>query len=109
MCCLLKYKQGKNDDSRKVTYGFISTLFSKMGVFALLGILIIAGIFISDKFLTISNFYNIISAVSLLGIVALGVSFVTYSGHFADLSVPAIMAASGMISEIGRASCRERV
>jgi len=98
MLNMLKMKQENNSDNRKVTYGFLSTLFSKMGVFALLAILIIAGTFISDKFLTVTNFSNIISAVSLLGIVALGVSFVTYSGHFADLSVPAIMATSGMIS-----------
>ncbi|HTQ09817.1 MAG TPA: ABC transporter permease, partial [Fimbriimonadaceae bacterium] len=36
--------------------------------------------------------------VSLLGIAAAGVAFVTYSGHFADLSVPAVMALSGIVS-----------
>lgn len=71
---------------------------SKMGVFFLVAILIIVGMFISNKFLSISNFSNIISAVALLGIVAVGVSFVTYSGQMADMSVPVIMAYSGIIS-----------
>ncbi|MHB1484177.1 MAG: ABC transporter permease [Saccharofermentanales bacterium] len=91
-------EQTQVKDGRNRTYGIFNTLTSKLGVFGLLIILIIAGIFISDKFLTLSNFSNIISAVALLGIVAVGVSFVTYSGHFADMSVPVIMAYSGIIS-----------
>lgn len=86
------------NDKRNINFGFFNTLTSKVGVFGLLAILMVAGIFISDKFLTVSNFSNIISAVALLGIVAVGVSFVTYSGHFADMSVPVIMAYSGIIS-----------
>lgn len=85
-------------DKRNINFGFFNTLTSKIGVFGLLAILMVAGVFISDKFLTLSNFSNIISAVALLGIVACGVSFVTYSGHFADMSVPVIMAYSGIIS-----------
>lgn len=85
-------------DKRDISFGAFSLVTSKMGVFVLLAVLIIAGILISDKFLTITNFSNIISAVALLGIVAFGVSFVTYSGHFADMSVPVIMAYSGIIS-----------
>ena len=86
------------NDKRKISFGLFNTLVSNMGVFFILIVLVIAGMFISDKFLTVSNFSNIISAVALLGIVAIGVSFVTYSGHFADMSVPVIMAYSGIIS-----------
>ncbi|MHB8963055.1 MAG: ABC transporter permease [Saccharofermentanales bacterium] len=86
------------NDKRKISFGLFNTLISNMGVFFILIVLAIAGMFISDKFLTVSNFSNIISAVALLGIVAIGVSFVTYSGHFADMSVPVIMAYSGIIS-----------
>lgn len=86
------------NDKRKISFGFFNTLVSNMGVFFILIVLIIAGMFISDKFMTLSNISNIISAVALLGIVAIGVSFVTYSGHFADMSVPVIMAYSGIIS-----------
>jgi ribose/xylose/arabinose/galactoside ABC-type transport system permease subunit len=41
---------------------------------------------------------NIVDAVSLLGIVAMGMAFVTYSGHYADLSVPTTMALTGYVS-----------
>lgn len=88
----------EHKDKRNINFGVFSLLISKMGVFFLVAVLIIVGMLISDKFLTFANFSNIISAVALLGIVALGVSFVTYSGHFADMSVPVIMAYSGIIS-----------
>jgi ribose/xylose/arabinose/galactoside ABC-type transport system permease subunit len=41
---------------------------------------------------------NIVDAVSMLGIVALGMAFITYSGHFADLSVPTTMALTGIVA-----------
>jgi ribose/xylose/arabinose/galactoside ABC-type transport system permease subunit len=40
---------------------------------------------------------NIIDAVSMLGIVSVGMAFVTYSGHYADLSVPTTMALTGIV------------
>jgi Ribose/xylose/arabinose/galactoside ABC-type transport systems, permease components len=88
----------QRQDKRSINFGASSVIMSKMGVFFLVAILIIVGMFISNKFLSISNFSNIISAVALLGIVAVGVSFVTYSGQMADMSVPVIMAYSGIIS-----------
>ena len=45
--------------------------------------------------LTGRNVLTILDSITILGIVAVGVSFITYSGHYADLSVPAIMALSG--------------
>ena len=71
---------------------------SKFGVYSMVMIFIIFGTLISDKFLSATNFMNIIQAVALLGIVCSGVAFVTYSGHFADMSVPVIMAFSGVIA-----------
>ncbi len=91
-------KHSTNQDKRSINLGASSLVMSKMGVFFLIAVLIVVGALISDKFLTLTNFSNIISAVALLGIVAVGVSFVTYSGHFADMSVPVIMAYSGIIS-----------
>jgi ribose/xylose/arabinose/galactoside ABC-type transport system permease subunit len=41
---------------------------------------------------------EILPAVALLGIVATGMTFVTYSGSMADLSIPSIMAFSGIIT-----------
>jgi ribose/xylose/arabinose/galactoside ABC-type transport system permease subunit len=57
-----------------------------------------AGRVISDRFLTVINLLNTVQAVALLGIVAVGVGFVTYTGHYADLSVPSIMALSGIVA-----------
>jgi len=68
------------------------------GVYAVAGALVVLGAFVSPEFLTADNFLNILSAVALLGIVATGMAFVTYSGNMADLSLPAIMAFSGTIA-----------
>ena len=40
---------------------------------------------------------NIVDAVALVGIVAVGMSFVTYSGNYADMSVPTTMGFTGYI------------
>ena len=49
-------------------------------------------------FLSAKNFLNIIDAVSLLGIVAAGMAFITFSGHFADMSAPTTMALTGIVA-----------
>lgn len=85
-------------DKRTEKVSKFSEWISRLGVYAIVIILVIFGYFISPNFLTLTNFMNIIDAVTLLGIVAVGFSFVTYSGHFADMSVPSIMAFSGMIA-----------
>ena len=51
-----------------------------------------------NNFLTAQNMLNIIDAVSMLGIVAVGMAFVTYSGHYADMSVPTTMALTGIVA-----------
>ena len=66
------------------------------GIYWLVLVLFAAGCFMSHDFLTASNLLNMVRAVTLLGIVSLGVSMVTYSGHYVDLSTPSIMALSGI-------------
>ncbi|MFC1541114.1 ABC transporter permease [Candidatus Latescibacterota bacterium] len=61
-------------------------------------VLVIIGYFVSPDFLTGDNFLNILRSVALLGIAASGMAFVTYSGNMADLSIPSIMAFSGIIT-----------
>ncbi|MFC1537970.1 ABC transporter permease [Candidatus Latescibacterota bacterium] len=61
-------------------------------------VLVIIGYFVSPDFLTGDNFLNILRSVALLGITASGMAFVTYSGNMADLSIPSIMAFSGIIT-----------
>ena len=68
------------------------------GVYAVAAALIVLGTLVSPDFFTTDNFLNVLSAVALLGIVASGMAFVTYSGNMADLSLPSIMAFSGIIA-----------
>jgi len=63
-------------------------LLGCIGVFAL----VTGEDHVLSRFLTVENVMTILNAVALLGIVASGMAFVTYSGNLADLSVPSIMA-----------------
>ncbi|MFI5384554.1 MAG: ABC transporter permease [Fimbriimonadales bacterium] len=67
------------------------------GIYLLVALLVIAGALTSPGFLAPEKLLGTVQNVSLLGIVAAGVAFVTFSGHFADLSVPAVMALSGIV------------
>ena len=74
------------------------SLLETAGVYAVAGILVLVGMLVSPGFFTADNFLNILSAVALLGIVSAGMAFVTYSGNMADLSLPAVMAFSGIVT-----------
>ena len=76
----------------------VAVIYDRAGIYFIALLLLIAGTFVSDEFLTYKNLMNILNAVSLLGIVAAGMAFVTYSGNMADLSIPSIMAFSGIIT-----------
>jgi ribose/xylose/arabinose/galactoside ABC-type transport system permease subunit len=76
----------------------MSGRFENASVFMVAGLLLVVGMLVTDTFLTGENILNILRAVALLGIVASGMAFVTYSGNMADLSVPSIMAFSGIIT-----------
>lgn len=74
-----------------------------MGIYGIALLFLVAGIILQllgiiNNFFTASNMLNILDAVSMLGIVAVGMAFVTYSGHYADLSVPTTMAFTGIIA-----------
>ncbi len=75
-----------------------SSALETAGIYVVAVLLAIVGTFVSPEFLTVDNLLNVLSAVALLGIVATGMAFVTYSGNMADLSAPAIMAFSGIIA-----------
>jgi len=76
----------------------VSNAASRYGVFMIIGVLLVVGAFASPKFFSVENFLNILSAVSILGIVAAGMAFVIYCGKYGDLSVPMTMAISGVIA-----------
>ncbi len=68
------------------------------GIYTVAVVLLVIGLLVApQQFLTVDNMLGILRAVALLGIVAAGMAFVTYSGSLADLSVPSIMAFSGTI------------
>ncbi len=68
------------------------------GIYCVAAVLVVIGAFVApQQFLTIDNLLGILRAVALLGIVASGMAFVTYSGNLVDLSLPSIMACSGII------------
>lgn len=91
------------ETNRVLRFGALASFVNVFGVylvalfFMLLGVgLQAAGII--DNFLSWSNFLNIIDNVSLLGIVVVGMAFVTYSGNYADMSVPTTMALTGIVA-----------
>ena len=72
-------------------------LMSRSGVYIMIVLLLIVGTIVAPGiFLTVNNMIDVIEVGALLGTVALGVTFVTYSGNFVDMSVPCIMAFSGI-------------
>ena len=85
-------------DIRRPSYALRMRFFGSLGIYVVVFFLLIVGMFVSRDFLTSENLLNIIRPVTLLGIVAVGLMFVTYGGHYVDLSIPAIMALSGMVA-----------
>ena len=72
---------------------------SRSGVYIMIVLLLILGTIVAPGiFLTFNNLIDILEVGALLGTVALGVTFVTYSGNFLDMSVPSIMAFSGIMA-----------
>lgn len=78
--------------------GRLASALETGGIYAVAALLLVAGIFISPEFLTAENLLNMLASVALLGMVSVGMAFVTYSGNMADLSLPSIMAFSGIIA-----------
>jgi len=91
-------EESVHGDGRKTKHNSYTVLINKFGVFFMIILLCIVGMFISDQFMTVSNITNILDAVALLGIVSSGVAFVIYCGQYGDMSVPTVMALSGIIS-----------
>jgi len=76
----------------------LAEIYDYVGIYLIGLLLIIAGMFVSDEFLTTKNLMNILNAIALLGIAASGMVFITYSGNMCDLSIPSTMAFSGIIT-----------
>ncbi|HEX9974680.1 MAG TPA: ribose ABC transporter permease, partial [bacterium] len=70
--------------------------FHKYGIIIVLGIMVVIMSFLSPRFLTFSNFFNISRQISVMAIVAVGMTFVILSAGI-DLSVGSIVALTGIM------------
>lgn len=68
-------------------------IWRRVGVFAALVLLVIAASFLSDRFLTAPNLLNILRQVAIVGILAIGMTFVILTRGI-DLSVGSILGIS---------------
>lgn len=89
-------------DTRSLRTGSLSSIFNTVGVYAIAILFLALGALLQatgaiGNFLSPMNMLNIVDAVALVGIVAVGMAFVTYSGNFADMSVPTTMGFTGYI------------
>jgi ribose/xylose/arabinose/galactoside ABC-type transport system permease subunit len=89
-------------DARTVRAGTFSSIVTTAGVYGMAVLFLVLGAVLQltgaiGNFLSPQNMLNIVDAVALVGIVAVGMAFVTYSGNFADMSVPTTMGFTGYI------------
>lgn len=89
---------GASRDGRRLRISWVRRTATGLGVYAILLFLFVIGAVLFPKFATGSNLLNILQNITLLGVVCVGAAFVTYSGHYVDLSIPAIMAFTGLAS-----------
>ncbi|WP_306261103.1 ABC transporter permease [Pararhizobium sp. IMCC21322] len=73
-------------------------LLSKTGLSLAIVIVILYGSISSPVFFTTGNFLNILTSMSIIGIVVVGMTFVLVVGGLADLSVPATIACGAILS-----------
>lgn len=90
-------------DFRSLRSGRFSRFISVAGIYLIAMVFVILAIVLQASgvirgFLSVQNLVNILDNVSLLGIVAVGMAFVTYSGQMADLSAPTTMALTGIVA-----------
>lgn len=80
-----------------VKTGNTGKLLAKYGIYIAFAILFVILSITSESFLTTTNIINILRQVSIIGIVAIGMSFVIITGGI-DLSVGSIMALSAVVA-----------
>ena len=89
-------------DRRTVGSSLAGRIFNVTGIYGIAILFFALGAFLEaigviNRFLSPQNMLNIVNAAALVGIVAVGMAFVTYSGNFADMSVPTTMGFTGYI------------
>ena len=86
-------------DTRRTEINKASLIFNRLGIWIIVVALIILGTIISGgQFFNRSNIQSILEAVALVGMVCVGLFYVTYSGNMTDMSVPITMAFGGVMA-----------
>jgi len=94
-------RQENKTDSRKTSVNPFTSLFSKLGVYVVVILLIVLGMIVSKgQFFTAGNVQSILEAVALIGMIASGLIFIVYSGNMCDMSLPMTMAFAGMMTTV---------
>jgi len=89
-------------DTRDLRAGSFSRIMNTAGAYGIAVLFLALGALLQatgaiGNFLSAKNMLNIVDAAALVGIVAVGMAFVTYSGNFADMSAPTTMGFTGYI------------
>lgn len=74
----------------------IGTVLAKQGILIAFAIFIIAFTIASPKFLSVDNVFSVVRSSAIIGVMALGVTFVVISGNL-DLSVGSMMSFSTIV------------
>jgi ribose/xylose/arabinose/galactoside ABC-type transport system permease subunit len=74
-----------------------ATRFHEMNIFLVLIVLIISLAIINNRFLSFGNITNLLRSTSMIGVVAIGMTFIIISGGI-DLSVGSVLALSSVIA-----------
>lgn len=85
----------RSDDASAFGRGL---LLSRISMPAAILVLCVIGTQASSSFLTRSNLLNVLNANSMVGLAALGMTFVAVCGGLADLSVPANVAMGALVT-----------
>jgi ribose transport system permease protein len=94
---LMIINQKVADRERSMTLSLGKLWGQYSSIWVLLGIIILASIFLGNSFLDIQNFVNILRNNAILGILALGMAFIIISGNI-DLSIGSMLVAVGAIA-----------
>lgn len=91
--------QTATKDLRSTKHNPYTVFLHRIGIYAVVALLVIVGSIVAPgKFLTVSNMLSTIQAVSVLGMVSVGIAFIVYSSNFNDMSAPMTIAFSGMVA-----------
>lgn len=74
----------------------VAKVLTKQGILIAFAVFMIAFTFANPKFLTLDNVFSVVRSSAILGVIALGVTFVVISGNL-DLSVGSMMSFSTIV------------